>query len=128
MCSSITPADFKGYLAEKRKASLKTYNNCMTYLKMFFRWCAVKERGYILDNPLDESRAEAIPYRGAGGYISVENMRKIISAMSMHKNADFLLTYTALNFFLRCAQRRNRAVGGKPSDLILEDKTVRISR
>lgn len=127
MCSSITPADFKGYLAEKRKASLKTYNNCMTYLKMFFRWCAVKERGYILDNPLDESRAEAIPYREPE-YISVDNMRKIISAMSMHKNADFLLTYTALNFFCGVRNDEIARLAESPSDLILEDKTIRISK
>lgn len=125
--ASIRQEDVVPYLELKKKASLKTYNNVLSYLKMFFKWCADGGRCYLQESPLDHVSVEAIPYREPE-YLRVNDVRAIVSAMETHPHASFLLSYAALNFFCGIRNDEIGRLAEFPADILLQDNTVRISR
>lgn len=86
LVSEVTASDVTEYLRKRfldkdNPKTWKTYNNNLSTLKTFFKWCTKTEQGYINKSPIADVDLLVIPWKDPD-YVKVEDAKKLFKAIA----------------------------------------------
>ena len=113
---------------EKDPKTKTTYNNHLSYIKTFMRWCTFPEQSYIRTSPIATMKLKTKEWKDPE-YLSAKDARLLFSVLEAHKDespAD--LADAILSFF--CAMRQDEIrrvrLGESAVRISLENRNIRV--
>lgn len=95
--TDIDPKWLAEYLKRDHGNSNKTYNNYLSYIKTFVRWCTKPEQGWIKESPIAGMSVKAEEFKEPE-YMQAEDVRKLFALLE--KNDRSILAYAICSFFM----------------------------
>jgi integrase len=126
MMDSVTSREVAEYLKDKRK-SLKTYNNCLSYIKTFLNWGTKSERRYLAASPLEDMKKERLAY-SEPEFMPADDLDRLLRAVEARKDARHLIPYLVLSYFCGVRREEIARLCANPRDLLLDEESIRISQ
>ena len=123
MCGDVQARAIAQYLSMFEKSSVKTWNNHMSYLKIFCGWLCKKERRYMSDNPMSEMFKRKIAYK-VPAFMRADDFKVVIHALERDSSRRYLLGYVTLSYFCGIRTEEIKRLAGNIGDIRPEEGTV----